>query len=174
MITLSLFFLLAGCGGPEAEADDAMQTTSEAVAEHNRLYEEARESYDGAREALDAGENPEDQVESITQARETLLEARGSLEDARASLSEVEGMEVEQEIKDYANSLSEAMGAQLEAEAREAEFYEILEQDPILEDDRDRAERVLSQAGDGYERADEAYARAQEIAEANPDLLQQS
>ncbi len=172
--TFALLLFPAGCGGPEGQAEEAMAATSEAVAEHNRLYGEARESYDGAREALEAGENPEAQVERIRNARETLLEARGSLEEARESLSGVQDLEVEREIRDYANLLSEAMGAQVEAEASEAEFYQILAEDPILESDRERALDVLAQAGDGYESADEAYGRAQDLAEANPDLLREA
>ncbi|MGH3146507.1 MAG: hypothetical protein ACRDTR_11970, partial [Rubrobacter sp.] len=155
------------------EADSVLQATSEAIAEHDRLYGEARGSYDQAREALDAGEDPEGQVERIRGARETLLEARGRLEEARNNLSEVQDLEVAQEVKDYANLLSDAMGTQLEAEAREAEFYEVLEGDPILEGDREGALEILSQAGDGYERAEEEYARARELAEANPDLLRE-
>lgn len=171
MIAIALILFPAGCGGPHARAGDALQATSEAVAEHNRLYREARESYDGARQALEAGEDPEEQVEDIRSARETLLDARGNLEEARESLSGVRELEVEREVKAYASLLSEAMDAQLEAEASEARFYEVLAQDPILERDRERALDILSQAGDAYERAEDAYGQAQELAEANPELL---
>ena len=168
----------AGCtglfGGPHAQAGDAIEQTNEAVAEHNRLFREARATYDEARGALEAGENPEEQADRIAEARETLQEARGSLEEAREPLSEVQDLDVEGEIKDYARLLSEAMGAQLEAEAREVEFYEVLEGDPILENDRRRAMDILDEVGAGYQRAEETYARAQEIADSNPDLLRRS
>lgn len=171
VVLLTLLFAAGGCGGPESQADEVMATTSEAVQRHNELYQEARSSYDDAREALDAGEDPEGQVERIGQARETLLEARASLEDARENLSGIGDLEVERQVKDYAELLSEAMGAQIEAENREAEFYEILEADPILENDREQALDVLAQVGEGYDEADRSYARARELAEANPELL---
>ncbi len=85
----------------------------------------------------------------------------------------MQDLEVEGEIKEYAGTLSEAMGAQLEAEAREAEFYEVLEGDPILAEDRQRALDILEEAGAGYGRAEDAYGRAQEIADSNPDLLRE-
>ena len=174
LVVLALLFAAVGCGGPESQADEVMADTSEAVERHNQLYGEARASYDGAREALEAGEDPEQQAERIGRARETLLEARASLEDARESLSAIQDLQVEPQVKDYADTLSQAMDAQIQAEAREAEFYEILEGDPILEDDREKALDVLAQVGTGYDEADKAYSRAQELADANPDLLSAS
>jgi tetratricopeptide (TPR) repeat protein len=177
VIVLSLF-LGAGCGGlfggPNEQAADAIGRTNEAVTEHNRLFREARATYDEAREALEDGENPEEQAERIARARETLREARGSLEEAREPLSEVQGLAVEDEIKDYTRTLSEAMDAQLRAEAREADFYEVLEGDPILENERRRALDILEEVDAEYGRAEEAYGRAQEIADSNPDLLRRS
>ena len=178
MIVLSLF-LGAGCGGlfggPNEQAADAIEQTNEAVAEHNRLFREARATYDEAREALEGGEeNPKEQAERIARARETLREARGSLEEAREPLSEVQGLAVKDEIKDYTRTLSEAMDAQLRAEAREADFYEVLEGDPMLEKERRRALNILEEVDAEYGRAEEAYGRAQEIADSNPDLLRRS
>lgn len=178
VIAFALLFFATGCtgllGGPEGRAGNALDATSEAVVQHNRLYGEARDSYDEARKALDAGEDPKGQVERIKNARQDLLEARGSLEKARKSLSDVGNLGVAREIKDYADLLSGAMGDQLEAEAREAEFYQVLEKDPILERDREKALDLLSRAGDGYKRAEDAYGRARKLAEANPDLLRES
>lgn len=65
------------------------------------------------------------------------------------------------------------MDAQIAAEIREIDFYELLEQDPALEDSREEAESILSEVDEGYEEAEEAYGRAQEIA-ANPALLGES
>lgn len=177
MIAISLF-LGAGCGGlfggPNEQASDAIGQTNEAVAEHNRLFGEARATYDEAREALENGEDPEEQAERIARARETLREARGSLEQAREPLAEVRGLAVEDEIKDYTRLLSDAMEAQLRAEAREADFYEVLEGDPILQNERRRAMNILEEVDAEYGRAEEAYGRAQEIADSNPDLLRRS
>lgn len=173
MIVLSLFFV-AGCGGPDAQASDAIGQTNEAVAEHNRLFREARATYDDARQALEDGENPEEQAKRIARARETLQKARSSLGKAREPLSEVQGLAVEDEIKDYARTLSDAMDTQLRAEAREADFYRVLEGDPILENERRRALDILKEVDAEYGRAEEAYGRAREIADSNPDLLGRS
>lgn len=174
MITLSLL-LAAGCtsvsGDPRQQAADAIAEANGTISEHDRLFGEARETYEGAREAIEDGENPEEAAGRIAEARGTLSEARTSLEEAREPLLEVRNLDVEQEIKEYAGLVAEAMDAQLEAEAREIEFYEILEEDPILRDDRERALDVLSEAEDGYERAEASYARSREVADANPELI---
>lgn len=174
VITLSLL-LPAGCSGasgdPREQANDAIAEANETIAEHDRLFGEARETYEGAREAIENGEDPQAQAERVAQARETLADARASLEDARAPLLEVRSLDVEPEIKEYAGLVTEAMDAQLEAEAGEMEFYEILEADPILERDRERALDTLSEVGESYDRAEASYARARELADANPELV---
>ncbi len=173
VITLSLL-LLAGCsasGGPREQANDAIAEANATISEHDRLFGEARETYEGAREALEDGEDPEGQAERVAEARETLTEARSSLEEAREPLLEVQDLDVEPEIKEYAGLVAEAMDAQLEAEAGEIEFYEILEADPILERDRERALDTLSGVEENYERAEASYARSRQIADANPELI---
>lgn len=173
VITLSL--LLTSCsgvsGGPRERANDAIASANETIAEHDRLFAESRETYEGAREAIEDGEDPEEQAGRVAEARETLSEARTSLEEAREPLQEVRDLDVEPEIKEYADLVVEAMDAQLGAEAREMEFYEILEGDPILRDERDRALDVLSEVEDGYNRAEASYARSREVADANPELI---
>ncbi len=174
VIALSLF-LLAGCSGvsgdPREQASDAIAEANEMIAEHDRLFGEARETYEGAREAIEDGEDPDEQAERVAEARETLEEARTNLEEAQEPLLGVRDLDVEPEIKEYAGLVTEAMDAQLEAEAREIEFYEILEADPILRDDRERALDVLSEVEDSYERAEASYAKSREVADANPELI---
>jgi tetratricopeptide (TPR) repeat protein len=174
VITLSLA-LSTGCagllGGPYDQANGLVDEANEAIEEHNRLFEEARFAYEEAREAVEAGEDASEEAERIAQARETMQEARDELEGAREPLSEVQELDVEPEIGEYARFLSEAVDAQISAEGREVDFYELLEQDPTLEDSRTEAEIILSEVDDGYEEAEEAYERAQEIANANPELL---
>lgn len=174
VITLSLL-LPAGCSGasgsPREQANDAIAEANETISEHDRLFGKARETYEGARRAIEDGEDPEEQAQRVAGARETLAEARSSLEDAREPLLEVRGLDVEPEIKEYAAIVAEAMDAQLVAEAGEIEFYEILEKDPILERDRERALDTLSGVGESYDRAEASYARSREIADANPELI---
>jgi tetratricopeptide (TPR) repeat protein len=178
VITVSLLLLSAGCagflGGPYDQANELVDDANEAIEEHNRLFEEARFAYEGAREAVEAGEDASEEAERIARARETMQEARDALEEAREPLSEVQELDVEPEIGEYARSLSEAVDAQLSAEDREIDFYELLEQDPTLEDSREEAEGILSEMDEGYDEAEEAYGRAQEIAAANPALLRES
>ena len=178
--------LAAGCsslsGDPYEQANGYVAEANEAIEEHNRLFEEARGAYEEARETVEAGESTSgdgsgtttgQEVEEIVQARETMQEARDTLEEAREPLSEVQDLDVEEQITEYASLLSESVDAQITAENREIEFYELLEQDPTLADDREEAEELLTEVGDGYEEASNAYDRAQELAAANPELLQE-
>ena len=144
VITLSLA-LSAGCSGisgdPYDQANGYVADANEAIEEHNQLFEEARGTYEEARESVEAGETTSaeattQEVERITQAREGMEEARDTLEEAREPLSEVQDLEVEAQIQEYAGLLSEAIDAQLAAESREIDFYELLEQDPTLADNR--------------------------------------
>jgi tetratricopeptide (TPR) repeat protein len=100
-----------------------------------------------------------------------MQEARDKLEEALEPLLEVQELDVEREIGEYARALSEAVDAQISAEDREIDFYKLLEQDPTLEDSRAEAENIFSEVDDEYKVAKEAYERAQELANANPELL---
>ena len=60
-----------------------------------------------------------------------MQEARGKLEEAREPLSNVQDLNVDPEIKEYAGLLSDALDTQL-AEAKKIEFYELLKQNPAL------------------------------------------
>lgn len=181
VIALSLS-LLAGCSGapgdPYEQANGYIAEASEAINEHNGLFEEARGTYEEAKEAVEesgeagSGDDPEEEVEEIAQARESLEEARDTLEEAREPLSEVQDLDVEDEITRYAALLAEGVDAQITAENREIGFYELLEQDPTLADNREEAEEMLTEISDGYEEAENSYSLAQELADANPELLQ--
>ena len=179
VITLSLA-LLAGCSGisgdPYERANGHVADANEAIEEHNQLFEEARGTYEEAKESVEAGENTSgeataQEVERIAQVRENMQEARDTLQEAREPLSEVQDLEVEPEIQEYASLLSEAIEAQLAGEGGEIGFYELLERDPTLADNREQAEEILSEVGDRYEEASNAYDRAREVANANPELL---
>jgi hypothetical protein len=102
-----------------------------------------------------------------------MQEARDELKKVREPLSEMQGLDVEPEIGQYARDLSETADAQISAKDQEIDFYDLLEQDPTLEDSRTEAENILSEVDDGYEEAEEAYERAQELANANPELLRE-
>ncbi len=176
-ITLSLP-LIAGCSSlsssPREQANDYVVEANQAINEHNRLFEEARGAYTEAREAVEAGGDVSEGEERITRTRKTMQEARGRLEEAREPLSELQDLNVDPEIKEYARLLLNAVDAQLAAEAGEIEFYEILEQDPVLSENREEALDILSEVDDGYEEAEDAYGRARELADANPELLEES
>lgn len=181
MIALSLS-LPAGCSGasgdPYEQANGYIAEADEAINEHNGLFEEARGTYEEAKEAVEesgeagSGDDPEEEVEEIAQARESLEEARDTLEEAREPLSEVQDLDVEDEITRYATLLAEGVDAQITAENREIGFYELLEEDSTLTDNREEAEEMLTEISDGYEEAENSYSLAQELADANPELLQ--
>lgn len=178
VITLSLLLPLAGCsdlgGGPRDQANDLLAEANEAIDDHNRLFENARNTYEEAKEAVEAGDDPSEEAERITQARETIEDAQANLQEARESLVQVQDLDVDPEIKDYANLLAEALDTQIAAEDREIDFYRILEEDPSLESNNERARNILQEVGDGYQRAEDTYERAQELADANPDLIKGS
>lgn len=171
VIPLALF-LAAGCSGdPRERANEAIEEANDSIQEHNELFEQARNTYEEAREAIEAGDDPAAESGRIAEARTTLGEARDSLEEAREPLEEVQELEVEDPVREYAAALSEAMEAQVSAENREMEFYELLEEDPALEESREQAGEILSEVDEGYDEAETAYGRAQEIADSNPEVM---
>jgi hypothetical protein len=176
VILLSSLFL-AGCSGvfgpsPGERADRAINDANESIAEHNRLFDQARTTYTDVKQEIEAGNDPSAQQDRITEARERMEEARSNLQDARGSLQEVDDLDVDPAVKRYAGTLSDAMEAQISAEDREIEFYALLEEDPSLQDNREEAENLLQQVGDDYERAEQAYAEARELADQNPELIE--
>jgi tetratricopeptide (TPR) repeat protein len=183
---LFLFFLpvlalLGGCSAPslpsvgedrrEAEVNGIIEEANNAIAEHDRRFMEARETYEEALRSIERGGDAEKEAERIAQARETLGEARASLQEARDALGRIERLDVDPEVKRYARLLSEATRIRSEAEAREMEYYKVLEGDPILRDDREEALRALDEAREGYRRADRAFDRVERFAADNPDLF---
>ena len=84
----------------------------------------------------------------------------------------MDDLDVDPAVKDYASLLSEAMEDQLDAEAKEIDFYGILEEDPALENNRDKALDLLSEVGDGYQKAEKAYGKAQDLADSHPKLIE--
>ena len=173
--------LSTGCsslfGNPRAQANEHLKEANEVIEEHNQLFEEARSVYDNTKKSVEAGESTTsvevttEEGERFAQAQESMQEARDTLAGAREPLSDVQNLDVESEIRDYASSLSNAVDSRLTAEDREIEYYKILEQDPTLSENRQEALDLLAKAGDSYKESENAYARAQEIADANPDLL---
>ena len=179
VITLSLA-LLAGCSGvfgdPYGQANEHIADANEAIEEHNQRFEEARGAYEEAKDSVESEEPSSEEataqeVERMAQARENMQEARDTLGEARQQLSEVQGLEVETEVQEYAELLSEAIDAQLAGEGGEIGFYELLERNPTLDDNREQAEGILTEVGDRYEEARNAYDRARDLADANPELL---
>lgn len=174
VITLSLA-PLASCSGvlgdPYAQANGHIADTNEAIEEHNQQFEEARSAYEEAKESVESGEATAQEEERMTQARENMQEARNTLGEAREQLSKVQDLEVEAEVQEYTELLSDAIDDQLAGEGGEIGFYELLERDPTLEDNREQAKEMLIEVGDRYEEARDAYNRAGELADANPELL---
>ncbi|MCA1688449.1 MAG: DUF3813 family protein [Actinobacteria bacterium] len=178
LVVISLSALLVGgCAGlfdnPREQANEAIAEANESIAEHNELFEQARDTYADVKEQIESGEDPsEEERDRITEAKNALEEARANLDDARESLGTVQDLDVDQTIKDYAGLLSEAMDAQLAAEAKEIEFYDLLEEDPALENNREKALDLLSEIGAGYEKAEKAYSEAQDLANSNPNVIE--
>jgi tetratricopeptide (TPR) repeat protein len=175
VISLSALFF-CGCSAfsadPREQADDAIAEANRSVKEHNRLFEQARATYTEVKEKVESGEDPSKAKERITEAKNTLEKARNNLDDARDSLGTVRTLDVDPAIKEYASLLSKAMDAQLGAETKEVQFYDLLEEDPALENNRERALELLSEVGSGYEKAEKAYTQAQEFANSHPEVIE--
>ncbi len=172
LLLVMLSLPLAGCSGASFEgANNQVDEANEAINEHNRLFEEARATYEEAKEAVESGDDPSAEAERIQEARESMAEARDNLREARESLARVQDQDVAPEAKEYAGLLSNAMETQIAAEDREVDFYELLEEDPTLEDNRDEALEILAEVDQGYRSAEDTYARARELADANPEII---
>lgn len=169
--TLFVFGCSSVSGDPREEANQAVTDANEAISEHNELFNQSRDTYSSVKSELESGGDPSGQQERIADARATLEEARSNLESARDSLGGVQDLEVDPAIKEYAKTLSGAMNAQLTAEATEIEFYNTLEEDPALENNRQQALDLLSEADADYQKAEDRYAQARRIASQNPDLI---
>lgn len=172
--------IAAGCSSdPRLEANQAVERANEEIAAHDELFDEARDIYSETRQAVREGggdlegtvaETTGD-VEDISEARDKLEEARSRLQEARGEISGIQDLEVSEELLRYSRTLDEALAAQIRAEEREIAFYEILERDPALEENRERAIGILAEAEDGYAEAESGYAEAKEIADSNPELI---
>ena len=177
VVILLSAILLAGCSGifgntPREEADEAISNANESISEHNKLFDEARSTYADVKQEIEAGDDPSKEKNNITEAKNNLEEARKHLQDAKETLDTVNDLDVEPAVKEYAGLLSEAMQDQLDAEAKEIEFYGILEQDPALENDREKALDLLSEVGEGYQKAEKTYSEAQDLADSHPQLIE--
>jgi CHASE3 domain sensor protein len=178
MVVISLSaLLLGGCSDvlgetPREQANVAIVEANQSIAEHNKLFEKARDTYADVKEQIESGEDPSAERDRITEAKNTLEEARGNLDDARESLATVQDLDVDKDIKQYTSLLSQAMNAQLAAEAKEVEFYDLLEEDPALENNREKALDLLDEIGAGYEKAEQAYGEAQDLADSKPKVIE--
>lgn len=174
--------LVYGCSGftegPREQANEAISSANEAVSQHNELFRQTRDTYQKVKEQIETSgggseeENAfEEEKKSLAAAQSDLEEARSKLEEARGSLEGVQDLDVERPVKRYANVLGSAMESQISAESSEINFYGLLIEDPTLENNRERAEELLAQAGDGYQEAENSYQEAQELADSNPSSL---
>lgn len=182
VITFASFFL-GGCSGflgetPQERANADISAANESVARHNELFQQTRNTYQDVKKKIESsgGEGGDDafqgEKDRISEARSNLEEARGDLEDARSSLEGVQDIdELDPAVKEYSRTLSAAMDSQVQAETQEISFYDLLEEDPILEDNRDEAQKLLSDAGDNYQQAENSYEEAKELANSNPEVL---
>jgi len=177
IVILLAVFAIVGCSGifgdsPREQADEAISNANESISEHNESFDDARSTYADVKQKIEAGDDPSKEKDDITEAKNDLEEARTHLQDARESLEAVEDLDVDPAVKEYAGLLSDAMQDQLDAEAKEIEFYGILEADPVLENNRDEALDLLSEVGDGYQEAEQTYGEAQDVADAHPKLIE--
>lgn len=176
--------IVAGCSSdPRLEANRAIERANEEISAHDELFDEARGIYSETQQAVrEGGENPEStemestgmgttgQAEDISEARDTPEEARDRQQAAQEEISGIQDLEVSQELLRYSRTLDRALADQIRGEEREISFYEILAEDPALEENRDRAIGILAEAEDAYAAAS-GYAEAKEIADSNPDLI---
>ena len=177
VVILLSALVLAGCSAvfgesPREQADKAISNANESISKHNVLFDDARSTYANVKQKIESGDDPSKEKDNIAEAKDTLEKARRYLQDARESLGTVADLDVDPTVKEYASLLSEAMDAQLAAEAKEIEFYGILEEDPALQNNREEALDLLSEVGEGYKKAEKTYDEAQNLANAHPKLIE--
>lgn len=174
MILLSPL-VAAGCSteDPRQEANRAIERANEDIAAHDDLYDEARAAYEESQSSAQDEESAEttQSAESAGEARESMQEARSRLEEARREISTIRDLDVSSDLREYSRTLDEALESQLRAERREIEFYELLAEDPALQEDREQATEALDEAEDAYAEADREYQEAAEVADSNPELV---
>jgi hypothetical protein len=179
VVILLSMFVLAGCSGifgesPREQADEAISSANRSISEHNQLFDEARSTYADVKQKIESGDDPSKEKDNITEAKNTLEKARNDLQKAREALGGVDDLDVDPSVKEYASLLSKAMDAQLAAEAKEIEFYGILEEDPALQDNREETLDLLSEVGASYTKAQKIYGEAQDLANAHPKLIEEA
>jgi hypothetical protein len=177
VVILLSVVVLASCSGvfgesPREQADQAISNANKSISEHNELFAKARSTYAAVKQKIESGDDPSEEKDSIAEAKNTLEKARKHLQDARESLGTVADLDVDPSVTKYARLQSEAMDAQLAAEAKEIEFYGILEEDPALQNNREKAIDLLSEVGNDYQKAKKIYDEAQKVADANPKLIE--
>jgi hypothetical protein len=177
VVILLSTFVLAACSAvfgesPREKADQAISNANESISEHNALFDDARSTYADVKQKIEAGDDPSKEKDNIAEAKNTLEKARAHLQDARDSLGTIADLDVDPSVKEYARLLSDAMDAQLAAEAKEIEFYGILEEDPTLQNNREKALDLLSEVGNGYQKAENLYDKAQNLANEHPKLIE--
>jgi outer membrane murein-binding lipoprotein Lpp len=128
------------------------------------------------------GENPREQADqAISNANKSIAQHNELFEDARSTYADVKqkiesGEDPSKEkdnIAEAKNTLEEARTyLQDAAEAKEIEFYGILEEDPALQENREEALDLLSEVGEGYQKAKKIYDEAHDVANAHPRLIQ--
>lgn len=168
VILLSLLAVTGCSTGPRQEANQAIERANEEISAHDELFDEARNSYAEARQSIREDGESTGEAESISDAREALEEARSRLEEAQGEISGIQELDVSEELSSYSRTLEEALAAQIRAEEREIAFYELLEEDPTLEENRDRAREILAEAEEAYAEAEEGYREASRIADSAP------
>lgn len=157
---------------PREKANQAVAQANQQIAEHNKLFNQSRDTYNQVKDKLESGGDPEKQKEQITKASNTLKKARSHLQDARDSLNGVANLKnLDPKVKKYVRLLSQAMDAQLSAEGKELDFYGVLEKDPALEKNRQKALDLLSEVDKDYKQAKNTYAQARELASSNSSVI---
>lgn len=180
VILLSLLFISGCSSDPRVEANQSMERANEKISAHDKLFDEARNDYSEAQRAIRAsGEStsPEStgtqdgETESISEARSKLEDARSRLKEAREEISSIQELEISEELLNYSRTLEEALTAQMRGEKLELAFYEVLAEDPTLEENRDQAIEKLDEAKKSYSKAESGYEEASKIANSNPDVV---
>ena len=177
VVILLSALVLAGCSAvfgesPREQADKAISNANESISKHNVLFDDARSTYADVKQKIESGDDPSKEKDNIAEAKNSLERARKDLQDAKESLGTIADLDIDPSVKEYAGLLSDAMDAQLAAEAKEIEFYGILEEDPTLQNNREKALDLLSEVGQGYQKAENLYQKAQNLANSHPKLIE--
>lgn len=121
MLSISLVFVLAGCGGDTAQAKEYMEQGDRLV---QQLQEEAQEWQTGVTTSMQDVSDPEKYAAAIDRAKSSANDLGDTAEEAKAEFQKIKGLEGVDDYKEYADLQIEALDKFQELIVRTNSFFD--------------------------------------------------